>query len=137
MNTASQVLGLATLHYDNDPLVSVSSSASGTHREALTPHEVKRYSKQLPTWKVYDSMELRRTVKLENFLPALRLAAQLKSWFDLIERPVTIQLEANSVKLTLCTPGVFGLTREDFELAAEIDAAFRLYPAPVPNFTLG
>lgn len=85
---------------------------------ALTPWK-KMLSKH---WQVKKGHHLERTDKFKDFREALAFTNQVGKLAEKVNHHPDIYLAWGQVKLTLWTHSVGGLTENDFEFAAKVDA---------------
>ena len=80
---------------------------------------------EVPAWRLDDG-KLVRSFTLENFASAMRLANRVAAIAEEEAHHPDIRVHGwNKVDLTIFTHAIGGLSRNDFVLAAKIDAATR------------
>lgn len=88
----------------------------------LTEKEVLKYMRALSGWKVNaKSTVLTKSFTFPTFIAGLAYMAKIAVHAEVLEHHPTLELSYGTVKVTLTTHDVKGLTKKDFELAERID----------------
>lgn len=89
--------------------------------ERLTDTQIEARLSALPGWEVIDDRSaLRRTVELPTVRAALAFLTYVLEIAETMDHWPGIQLQDNTITLTLTTHTAGGLTERDFELAAKV-----------------
>ena len=88
----------------------------------LTEVEVSQSLAAIPRWKEEGS-EIVRTFEFRDFRAALQFVNKIGELAETAGHHPDIDIRYNKVKLALTTHDAGGLSRKDFDLAGQIDAA--------------
>ncbi|MGH9394088.1 MAG: 4a-hydroxytetrahydrobiopterin dehydratase [Terriglobales bacterium] len=94
--------------------------AAGT--PALAGAELERLRAQLPQWQVVDGHHLHREFRFPDFARALAFVNQVGAIAEREGHHPDLELGWGRVSITTFTHSIAGLSRNDFILAAKIDA---------------
>jgi 4a-hydroxytetrahydrobiopterin dehydratase len=87
----------------------------------LAGDELVKLQSQLPGWRVVDGHHLEKTISFPDFKSALDLVQRAGDLAEEQGHHPDILLRWGSVKFTIYTHKIDGLTESDFVLAAKID----------------
>lgn len=89
----------------------------------LTEKEIDRNLLRTSLWEINKKRtEIKKLFPTKSFVSGLAFIAKITVHAELLNHHPTIELSYGSVKVTLSTHDVKGLTKLDFELAKRIDA---------------
>jgi 4a-hydroxytetrahydrobiopterin dehydratase len=86
---------------------------------ALSSEQIDTLLAGLPNWKI-ESGELTRTFQFKDFRAALAFVNKTGDLAEAVGHHPDIDIRYNKVRLGLVTHDAGGLTRKDFDLAAQI-----------------
>ncbi len=86
----------------------------------LSREQAEELSRQVPQWVLRDS-SMEREFELQDFRQAMEFVDRVAEIAERHNHHPVILISYNKVKLTLSTHKVGGLSRKDFNQAAEID----------------
>jgi 4a-hydroxytetrahydrobiopterin dehydratase len=89
----------------------------------LTPDEASTLLEDVPEWTL-EGNEIVRTFSLGSFVEAVEFVNTVTELAEEANHHPDVDIRWNKVTLHLSTHSKGGLTKADFDLAAEIDAAF-------------
>ncbi len=89
--------------------------------QPLQKSETSRLSAEIPDWRLRDE-RLQREFKFENFARAMEFVNKVAEAAEQQDHHPDIYISYNKVVLTFFTHKVNALTRNDFIMAARIDA---------------
>ncbi len=98
----------------------------------VTEAEIKELTPQIPDWEIVEVKgvpRLRRTFKLDGWMPAVRLTNAIAALANEEDHHPSILLEWGKVTVSWWTHAIKGLHRNDFIMAAKTDQAFRAHEA--------
>ncbi len=87
----------------------------------LLAEEARELARNVPLW-VFSEKQLEREFKFDDFRQAMAFVNQVADAAEKLDHHPDIFISYNRVRLTLSTHKVGGLSRNDFVLAAGIDA---------------
>jgi 4a-hydroxytetrahydrobiopterin dehydratase len=87
----------------------------------LSDDEVQRRLNELPGWET-DGNALKRRFKFEDFQASVDFVNRITPAAEEMNHHPDIAISWNTVDLTLSTHSEGGITENDFELAAQVDA---------------
>lgn len=87
----------------------------------LKGDELKKFSRQLPSWKVIDEHHISRTYDFSDFKTALDFVIKIGALAEEQGHHPDILLRWGKVTVTIWTHKIDGLTESDFILGAKID----------------
>jgi 4a-hydroxytetrahydrobiopterin dehydratase len=91
-------------------------------KKQFTKKEIEKHLKDLSGWKVNPkNTTLTKSFDFPTFISGLAFAAKITVHAEVLEHHPEITLTYGSVKISLTTHDVKGLTKKDFELAGRID----------------
>ena len=96
---------------------------SGQERDELTPlvvNEVNELMKTVPQWTLHDR-SIVREISFDGFRQAIDFVNRVARAAEEKDHHPDIFISYNKVRLDLWTHKAGGLTRNDFELAAQVD----------------
>lgn len=94
----------------------------------VTADEERELKPQIPEWNVVevnDVRRLRRTFKLDSWMPAVEFTNEVARLAEAEDHHPTILTAWGKVTVTWWTHAIKGLHRNDFIMAAKTDEAFR------------
>ena len=98
----------------------------------LTPQEAAQYLPLISSkWEVVDNLKLRRTFAHRNFLRARFFVNAVAYLAEQEDHHPDITVSYSRVTLELTTHAIHGLSRNDFIVAAKVDALTAPRPVPV------
>jgi 4a-hydroxytetrahydrobiopterin dehydratase len=87
----------------------------------LSSAEIDQQLAKTPSWKIVNG-EITRTFELADFRAALALVNKVGELAEAAGHHPDIDIRYNKVRLALVTHSAGGLTKKDFDLAAQIDS---------------
>jgi len=94
--------------------------------ELLTQEEIDRaLASELPQWR-QDGDTITRSVKAASFMDGIRLVQRVAEVAEDLDHHPDIDIRWTTVRFTLSTHAVGGLSENDFICAAKCDALFEL-----------
>jgi 4a-hydroxytetrahydrobiopterin dehydratase len=90
----------------------------------LEGEELAKLSAQIPDWRVVDGHHIEKTFLTVDFKTALEFVNRIGSLAEQEGHHPDIYFGWGSVKVTLYTHKIQGLTESDFILAAKVDESF-------------
>lgn len=88
----------------------------------LSTEEIQRRLKALPEWKLQNG-EIVRQLEFPDFGAAMKFVNQVAERADAAGHHPDIDIRYNKVRLALVSHDAGGITAQDFEMAAALDAA--------------
>jgi 4a-hydroxytetrahydrobiopterin dehydratase len=88
--------------------------------DRLSPDDIKASLRDVPDWKL-EGTSIIRTFTLGNFVEAVEFVNQLTELAEDANHHPDVDIRWNKVTLHLSTHSKKGLTKADFDLAAQID----------------
>jgi 4a-hydroxytetrahydrobiopterin dehydratase len=97
----------------------------------LSTQQVQEKLKSLPKWKLAGG-EIVRQAEFKDFAAAMNFVNQVAARAEAAGHHPDIDIRYNKVRLALVSHDAGGITQQDFDLAAAIEAAFRSASANNP-----
>lgn len=91
-------------------------------KKPLTKKQLSAYSSKTKEWKFTPAKtKMSRTFTFDTFVSALAFCAKITVHAELLQNHPDLLIHENTVKVTLHTKDIKGLSKLDFELAERID----------------
>jgi len=95
-------------------------------REKLTPEALREALKELPNWKLEDG-QLTQTITFSSFMKAIAFVNEAAALAEQANHHPDIDIRYNRLRFVLVTHDAGGITHNDVEMAAKLDAALKAH----------
>jgi 4a-hydroxytetrahydrobiopterin dehydratase len=95
-------------------------------RAKLTPEALKSALLALPNWKLEDG-QLTQTITFSSFVKAIEFVNEAAALAEQANHHPDIDIRYNHLRFVLVTHDAGGITHNDVEMAAKLDAALKTH----------